>query len=99
MLRQAKRDGLPISADVSINHLHLSDIDISGFNSLCHVLPPLRERRDLQALREALADGMIDAVCSDHNPQNQTQNGAVSSHVSWYVQHRNAVAPVVAPGG
>lgn len=68
MLRQAKRDGLPISADVSINHLHLSDIDISGFNSLCHVLPPLRERRDLQALREALADGMIDAVCSDHNP-------------------------------
>ena len=68
LLREAKRDGLPISADVSINHLHLTDIDIIGFNSLCHTLPPLRERRDLEALRQALLDGTIDAVCSDHNP-------------------------------
>ena len=68
MLREAKRDDLPISADVSINHLHLSDIDVLGFNSLCHVLPPLRDRRDLEALHEAVYDGTIDAVCSDHNP-------------------------------
>ncbi len=68
MLREAKSDGLPISADVSINHLHLSDIDVGGFNGLCHVLPPLRGRRDLEALREAVYEGTIDAVCSDHNP-------------------------------
>lgn len=68
MVRTAKRDGLSISADVSINHLHLSEMDVTGFNSLCHVLPPLRSRRDLEALREAVFDGTIDAVCSDHNP-------------------------------
>ena len=68
MVREAKADGLSITADVSINHLHLTDIDISGFNSLCHVLPPLRDRRDLEAIRAAVIDGTIDAVCSDHNP-------------------------------
>ncbi|MEM7293775.1 MAG: amidohydrolase family protein, partial [Pseudomonadota bacterium] len=68
MLQEAKRDGLPITGDVSINHLHLCDIDISGFNSLCHTLPPLRDQRDRDALREAIVNGTLDAVCSDHNP-------------------------------
>ena len=68
MIRQAKRDNLTISADVSISHLHLTDMDTSGFNGLCHINPPLRELRDLEALREAVSDGTIDAVCSDHSP-------------------------------
>jgi len=68
MVRQAKRDGLPVSADVAANHVHLSDIDIGWFDAHFHLVPPLRSLRDRDALRAALADGTIDAVCSDHTP-------------------------------
>jgi dihydroorotase len=68
MVRQAKRDGLPVSADVAANHVHLSDIDIGWFDAHFHLVPPLRSLRDRDALRAGLADGTIDAVCSDHTP-------------------------------
>ncbi len=68
MVAQARRDGLPVSADVTAHHLHLTEHDIGFFNSLCHVLPPLRSSRDRDRLRQALAQGVITAVCSDHQP-------------------------------
>ena len=68
MVRQAKADGLRVSCDLSINHLHLTDVDIGDFESNCNLIPPLRSRRDLEALRAGLADGTIDAICSDHTP-------------------------------
>jgi len=68
MVRQAKAGGLKVSCDLSANHLHLTDIDIGDFETNCHLIPPLRSRRDLEALRAGLADGTIDAVCSDHTP-------------------------------
>lgn len=68
MLRQAKAMGLPLTCDVSQNHLHLSEMDIGYFDSNCHLIPPLRSERDRDALRQGLADGTIDAVCSDHCP-------------------------------
>ncbi|MCU0775972.1 MAG: dihydroorotase [Ideonella sp.] len=68
LLRQAKAEGLPVSADVSINHLHLSDVDIGFFNPDMRLAPPLRGTRDRAALRDGLADGTIDAIVSDHTP-------------------------------
>jgi dihydroorotase len=68
MVRQAKTLNLPISCDVSVNHLHLCDLDIGYFNSDCHLRPPLRSQRDRDALRKGLMDGTIDAICSDHTP-------------------------------
>jgi dihydroorotase len=68
LLREAKARGLPVSADVSINSLHLSDIDIGYFNADMRLVPPLRQGGDRQALQAALADGTIDALVSDHNP-------------------------------
>jgi len=68
MVRRAKHDGLPITCDVSINHAHLSDEDIGFFDSNCHLVPPLRSADDRAALRAALADGTVDALCSDHTP-------------------------------
>jgi dihydroorotase len=68
MVRAAKREGLPISADVAVNHVHLSDVDIGWFDSHFHLVPPLRSLRDRDALRAGLADGTIDAICSDHSP-------------------------------
>ena len=68
LLRRAKAEGLPITSDVSINSLHLSDIDIGYFDADMRLSPPLRQSADRAALRAALADGTIDALVSDHNP-------------------------------
>jgi dihydroorotase len=59
---------MDITADVSAHQLFLSEMDINSFNSMCHVLPPLRSQRDMEALRQAVKDGVIDAICSDHQP-------------------------------
>ncbi|WP_374566795.1 dihydroorotase [Nitrosomonas sp.] len=68
MIRNAKQQGLPMTCDVTINHLHLSDMDIGFFDSNCHLMPPLRSSSDRDALRYGLLDGTIDAICSDHAP-------------------------------
>ena len=71
LLRQARREGLPVTADVSINSLHLTDVDIGYFNSSMRLTPPLRQGRDRDALRAALADGTLDCLVSDHTPVEQ----------------------------
>ena len=68
ILRAAKAEGLPITADVSINSLHLIDADIGYFNPAMRLTPPLRQQRDRAALRAGLADGTLDALVSDHMP-------------------------------
>jgi dihydroorotase len=68
LLRAAKAEGLPVTADVSINSLHLTDMDIGFFNADLRLTPPVRQQRDRDALQAALADGTIDALVSDHTP-------------------------------
>ncbi|PHM19893.1 MAG: dihydroorotase [Curvibacter sp. PD_MW3] len=68
LVRQAKDEGLPLTCDVSINSLHLTDTDIGYFDSRMRLNPPLRQQADREALREGLADGTIDALVSDHTP-------------------------------
>jgi dihydroorotase len=68
MIARACFDGAPVSADVAIPYLYLSENDISDFDSQCHVLPPLRTVEDRQQLRAALQNGTIQAICSDHQP-------------------------------
>ena len=68
LVRDAKAQGLPVTCDVSMNSLHLTDVDIGYFDSRMRLNPPLRQQRDRDALRAALADGTIDALVSDHTP-------------------------------
>jgi len=68
MVRQAKLEGLPVTCDVAVHHVHLSEMDTADFNPHCHLVPPLRSLRDRDAIRQALAEGVIDAICSDHAP-------------------------------
>ena len=68
MVRQAKARGLKVSCDIAIHHAHLSEMDIGYFDPNCHLTPPLRSQRDRDALRAALSDGTVDALCSDHTP-------------------------------
>lgn len=68
MVRAAKAQGLAVSCDVAAAHVHLSENDLVGFDSNMYLVPPLRSLRDRDAIREALRDGSIDALCSDHAP-------------------------------
>lgn len=68
LIESAKARDLPVTADVAAHHLFLTQDDLGDFNAMAHVLPPLRSAADRDALRNALASGVIDAVCSDHQP-------------------------------
>ena len=73
LVRRAKADGLPVTCDVSINSLHLTDIDMGYFDSRMHLSPPLRQQRDRDGLRAGLVDGTIDALVSDHTPVSEDE--------------------------
>jgi dihydroorotase len=68
LVRRARAEGLPLTADVGIHHVHLSDIDIGDFDARFRLDPPLRAQRDRDAILAGLADDTIDAICSDHTP-------------------------------
>lgn len=67
-LAEARERGLAVTAAVSAHHLHLSEQDIGEFDTRFHVIPPLRSVADRDGLRQGLAEGVIDAICSDHQP-------------------------------
>jgi len=67
-LAEAQRRGLAVTAAVSAHHLHLSEQAIGEFDTRAHVSPPLRSLTDRDSLRRGLADGVIQAICSDHQP-------------------------------
>lgn len=66
LVRAAQREGLPVSCDVTMYHIHLIDADIGFFDSDYKLMPPLRGDRDRDAIRAGLADGTIVAICSGH---------------------------------
>ena len=68
MVRIAKTQGIKVSCDISMNHLHLTEHDIGFFNANCNLSPPVRSQRDCAALSAGVIDGTIDAICSDHTP-------------------------------
>ncbi len=68
LIREAKKEGLPITCDVGAHHIHMTDVDIGFFDSNARMTPPFRSQRDRDGIRQALLDGTIDAICSDHTP-------------------------------
>jgi dihydroorotase len=76
LIREAKARGIAVTAEVTPHHLLLSHEALAGYDTACKVNPPLREPEDVAALREALADGTIDCVATDHAP-----HGVLDKHV------------------
>ena len=76
LMRWAKGKNLPVTCDVAMHQLYLTDDNLEGFNAQAYVLPPLRSNTDQQALRRGLTDGTIDAICSHHEPLNATAKKA-----------------------
>ena len=68
LINEARACGLKVTADVAAHQLHLTEVDISSFNSQYHVIPPLRTQRDMNALRQGVTEGNINCICSDHQP-------------------------------
>ena len=68
-IARAKQAGLPITCAVSVNHLCLNENDIGDYRTFFKLSPPLRHEEERLKLVEALADGLIDVIVSDHNPQ------------------------------
>lgn len=73
IIGEAKARDLRVSAEVTPHHLLLTDGAVVGYDTACRVNPPLREERDVQALRRALADGTIDAIATDHAPHSRIE--------------------------
>ncbi len=75
MIRQAKADGLPVTAEVTPHHLTLTDEDIHDYDTNFKMNPPLRSKSDREALRQALKEGIIDAIATDHAPHHIDEKG------------------------
>jgi len=73
MIRRAKADGVPVTAEVTPHHLLLTEEAVLGFNTMAKMKPPLRPAADVRALREALLDGTIDAIATDHAPHTEAE--------------------------
>ena len=82
IIREAKSRGLPVTCEVTPHHLLLTDASVIGYDTACKVNPPLREPEDVAALREALADGTIDAIATDHAPHTPLEKDCEFSEAS-----------------
>ena len=68
LIRDAKARGVPVTGEVTPHHLLLTDEALRGYDPNARMAPPLRGKRDIEACREALADGTLDAIATDHAP-------------------------------
>jgi dihydroorotase len=73
ILREAKSRGISVTAEVTPHHLLLSEAALLGYDTGCKVNPPLRTEEDMASLREALADGTIDCIATDHAPHSSLE--------------------------
>src|ERR1035437_7485263 len=71
LIRNAKKQGLKVTASVNAHHLALDDSSLKDFDTACKVNPPLRTKEDMAALKKGLADGTLDAITSDHSPEDE----------------------------
>ena len=75
IIRNAKRKGIKVTAEVAAHQIGIDDSELVTFDSNFKVNPPLRTKEDIAALKKGLSDGTIDAICSDHNPEDvETKN-------------------------
>ena len=95
ILREAKSRGLAVTAEVTPHHLLLTDEAVLGYDTACKVNPPLRETVDREALREALRDGTIDAIATDHAPHSSLEKDCEFPIASPGLMGLELVVPVL----
>ncbi|EYF03695.1 dihydroorotase [Chondromyces apiculatus] len=95
ILREAKSRGISVTAEVTPHHLTLTDEAVIGYDAVCKVNPPLREQADVDALREALADGTIDVIATDHAPHSSLEKDCEFVEASPGMLGLELVVPVL----
>ena len=98
LVRQAKRRGLPVTCEVTPHHLHLTDDAVAappGYDTRAKVNPPLRAAADVEALREALADGAIDCIATDHAPHSAVEKDVEFDHAAFGMIGLETALPLV----
>jgi dihydroorotase len=80
LVRTAKRRGLPVTAEAAPHHFTLTETAVDGYNTHAKMNPPLRTRQDVEAIRQGLADGTIDAIASDHAPHHRDEKEVEFDH-------------------
>jgi dihydroorotase len=95
LLREAKSRGLRVSAEVTPHHLTLTDEALLRYDTLCKVNPPLRSEEDRAALREALADGTIDCVATDHAPHSPLEKDCELDEAAVGINGLETAVPVL----
>lgn len=95
LIREAKSRGIRVTAEVTPHHLMLTDEAVVGYRTYCKVNPPLREARDVAALRAALADGTIDAIATDHAPHSPLEKECEMESASPGMVGLELVVPVL----
>ncbi|MCF0061482.1 dihydroorotase [Dyadobacter chenwenxiniae] len=83
LIREAKKNGLPVSCDIAAHQLAFTDSDLIDFDTNLKVNPPFRSADDVNAIKEALADGTIDAIVSDHNPHDEESKNLEFDHADF----------------
>ena len=83
LIREAKKKGLRITADVNSYHLLLDETELLNFDNNCKVTPPLRTKEDIKALIAGVKDGTIDVICSDHTPEDIENKQCEFDHAAF----------------
>lgn len=83
LIREAKKKGLKVTASVNSYNLALDDTSLKDFDTNCKVNPPLRTKEDMEALKKGLADGTIDAITSDHSPEDVENKNVEFDYASF----------------
>jgi dihydroorotase len=83
ILRRARTEGQPVSGEASPHHLLLTDAACEGWNTVAKVNPPLRGTADMEALRQAVADGTIEVLATDHAPHTASEKGRDFEHAPF----------------
>jgi len=103
LIKKAKKEGIKVTADVSIMHLLFNDESTLDFDSNYKCNPPLRSRKDQEALIKGLKDGTLDAICTDHNAQDkeskivefdQAEYGIISSQWAFSKAYETLATPI-----
>ncbi|GAB4055369.1 dihydroorotase [Spirosoma litoris] len=96
LIRQAKAQGLPVSCDVAVHQLVFDDSSLAGFDTNLKVNPPFRSETDVAALWAGLADGTIDAIVSDHSPQDAESKNLEFDQAEFGIIGLETVFPILA---
>lgn len=95
LIRRAKADGIPVSAEVTPHHLTLTEDMVEGYNTFAKMSPPLREAEDVAALRAGLRDGTIDAIASDHAPHEDDSKRVEFSQATFGILGLQTALPLL----